>query len=62
MAEEFKNKLDANASLKKAFYALTPGRQRAYLLHFSSAKQSKTRAERVEKSTALILAGKGLND
>jgi uncharacterized protein YdeI (YjbR/CyaY-like superfamily) len=62
MAEEFKNKLDANASLKKAFYALTPGRQRAYLLHFSSAKQSKTRAERVEKSTAQILAGKGLND
>ena len=47
--EEFQNKLDKSSALKKAFDALTPGRQRAYLLHFSSAKQSKTREARIEK-------------
>lgn len=48
--------------LKKAFEGLTPGRQRAYILHFSSAKQSATRLSRIEKCAALILDGKGLND
>lgn len=62
MPEEFKNKLDTNADLKKAFFALTPGRQRAYLLHFSSAKQSKTRESRIEKCMPFILSGKGLDD
>lgn len=60
--EEFKNKLDKNASLRKAFNALTPGRQRGYLLYFSSAKLSKTREARVEKSIPQILKGKGLDD
>lgn len=60
--EEFKKQLDKKASLKKAFEALTPGRQRAYLLHFSAPKQSKTREARVEKCIPQILAGKGLND
>lgn len=60
--EEFKNRLDKNAALKKAFKALTPGRQRAYLLHFSAPKQSKTRESRVEKYIPQILKGKGLND
>lgn len=60
--EEFQNKLDANPSLKTAFEALTPGRQRGYLLYFSGAKQSKTRKRRVEKYTQHILDGKGLND
>jgi uncharacterized protein YdeI (YjbR/CyaY-like superfamily) len=60
--EEFQRKLDADPALKAAFEALTPGRQRGYLLHFSQAKQSKTRASRVEKCTPKILAGKGLND
>ena len=50
------------AELKPAFYKLTPGRQRAYLLYFSSAKQSKTRMERIEKYIPNILNGKGLND
>ena len=62
MPEEFKNKLDKIPALKKAFAALTPGRQRGYLLHFSAAKQSKTRESRIEKSMQDILAGKGLND
>lgn len=60
--EEFKSKLAKNAALKTAFDALTPGRQRAYLLHFSSPKQSKTREARVEKYMKQILNGKGLND
>jgi uncharacterized protein YdeI (YjbR/CyaY-like superfamily) len=60
--EEFQNKLDELPALKKAFAALTPGRQRAYILHFSSPKQSKTRESRVEKSIHPILNGKGLND
>ncbi|MBS1664557.1 MAG: YdeI/OmpD-associated family protein [Bacteroidetes bacterium] len=62
MPEEFQKKLNKNAALKKAFYALTPGRQRGYLLHFSQAKQSATRESRIEKYTPQILAGKGLND
>ncbi len=62
VAEEFQKKLDKSAALKKAFNALTPGRQRAYLLHFSAPKQSKTRESRVEKCAPQILEGKGLND
>jgi uncharacterized protein YdeI (YjbR/CyaY-like superfamily) len=60
VAEEFQNKLDQSPALKKAFRALTPGRQRAYLLYFSAAKQSKTRESRVGKCMPRILAGKGL--
>jgi uncharacterized protein YdeI (YjbR/CyaY-like superfamily) len=60
--EEFQSKLDQVPALKTAFEALTPGRQRAYLLHFSAPKQSKTRASRVEKCMQQILNGKGLND
>jgi uncharacterized protein YdeI (YjbR/CyaY-like superfamily) len=59
---EFKNRLDKNAALKKAFKALTPGRQRAYLLYFAAPKQSATRESRIEKSIPQILDGKGLND
>ena len=62
MPEEFKNVLDATPKLKKAFYALTPGRQRGYLLYFSAAKQPKTRESRVEKYVKKILEGKGLED
>ncbi|KQB99824.1 YdeI family protein [Pedobacter sp. Hv1] len=62
MAEEFQQKLNEISALKTAFEALAPGRQRAYLLHFSAAKQSKTRVERVEKCIPQILNGKGLND
>jgi len=62
MAEEFKIKLAENAALKTAFAALTPGRQRAYLLYFAAPKQAKTREARVEKCRALILRGKGLDD
>lgn len=62
MPEEFQHKLDANPPLQTAFYALTPGRQRGYLLYFSSAKQSKTRESRIEKYTQHILNGKGLDD
>ncbi len=60
--EELQNKLDSMPAFNTAFYALTPGRQRAYLLHFSAPKQSKTRAARVEKYIPQILSGKGLND
>jgi uncharacterized protein YdeI (YjbR/CyaY-like superfamily) len=60
--EEFQNKLDKKPALKKAFYALTPGRQRGYLLYFSAPKQAKTRESRVEKSMKQILDGKGLED
>ncbi|MEP3836008.1 MAG: YdeI family protein [Algibacter sp.] len=59
---EFKKALDNNSNLKTAFYSLTPGRQRGYLLHFSQAKQSKTRESRIEKCTDKILNGIGLND
>ncbi len=62
IAEELQNKFDTDSDFKKAFYALTPGRQRAYLLHFSQPKQSKTREARVEKNIPRILDGKGLND
>jgi uncharacterized protein YdeI (YjbR/CyaY-like superfamily) len=60
--EEFQNKLDEISALKTAFDALTPGRQRAYILYFSAPKQSKTRESRVEKSMKQILNGRGLND
>ncbi len=62
MPEEFKNKVAATPGLKKAFAALTPGRQRGYLLYFSQPKQSKTRVARIEKSVPQILKGKGLHD
>ncbi len=62
MADEFKARLDADAELKAAFEGLTPGRQRGYLLHFSSAKQAKTREARIDKCAPQILAGKGLDD
>ncbi|HEX7845416.1 MAG TPA: YdeI/OmpD-associated family protein [Chitinophagaceae bacterium] len=60
--EEFQKRLNKSAALKKAFEALTPGRQRAYLFYFSQAKQSKTREARVEKYIKQILSGKGLED
>jgi len=60
--KEFQNKLDEIPALKAAFDALTPGRQRGYILYFSAAKQSKTRESRVEKCMRQILKGKGLND
>jgi uncharacterized protein YdeI (YjbR/CyaY-like superfamily) len=60
--EEFQNQLDDNPALATAFHSLTPGRQRAYLLYFSSAKQSKTRTARVVKHMPRILKGKGLDD
>ena len=59
---EFKNKQNETPALKTAFEVLTPGRQRAYILYFSSPKQSKTRESRIEKSMKQILNGKGLND
>lgn len=62
MPEEFQTALDNNEQLKTAFYALTPGRQRGYLLYFSQAKQAKTREARIEKYTPIILDGKGLKD
>ncbi len=60
--EELQNKLDEIPALKTAFDALTPGRQRAYILYFSAPKQSKTRESRVEKCMQQILNGKGLDD
>jgi uncharacterized protein YdeI (YjbR/CyaY-like superfamily) len=60
--EEFQRALDKKPALKTAFYALTPGRQRAYILYFSAPKQSKTRESRVEKCMQQILKGKGLDD
>jgi uncharacterized protein YdeI (YjbR/CyaY-like superfamily) len=62
MPEEFQNALKENRALKKAFESLTPGRQRGYLLYFSSAKQAKTREARIEKCYSNILDGKGLED
>ncbi len=62
VAEEFKIALKNNAPLKKAFHALTPGRQKGYMLHFAAPKQAKTREARVEKYTHHIMNGKGLND
>ncbi len=60
--EEFGTVLAGDGALKAAFDALTPGRQRAYLLHFSSAKQSATRQARIEKCRPKIMEGKGLDD
>lgn len=62
MPQEFKAKLDEMPALKKAFYELTPGRQRGYLLYFSSAKQTATREARIKKFIKPILNGKGLDD
>jgi uncharacterized protein YdeI (YjbR/CyaY-like superfamily) len=62
MPEEFQNKLNKMPALKTAFEALTPGRQRGYLLYFSAAKQSQTREARIEKCMDQIFDGKGLND
>ena len=62
MPEEFRHKLEKNRALKKAFEALTPGRQRGYLLHFSQPKLAQTRESRIEKCMPQILKGKGLND
>lgn len=62
VAEEFQNRLDDMPNLEVAFKALTPGRQRAYLLYFSQAKQASTRKARVEKYIPHILHGKGLDD
>lgn len=62
MPEELQEKLNADSELEEAFYSLTPGRQRGYLLYFSQAKQAKTRIARIEKYTPHILAGKGFND
>ncbi len=62
IVEEFEIILKKNTPLKKAFAALTPGRQRAYLIHFSGAKQPATRIARIEKNIDAILAGRGIND
>lgn len=62
IADEFQTKLNEIPALKRAFNALTPGRQRAYIFYFSSAKQSQTREARVEKYMKQILDGKGLDD
>ncbi len=62
MPEEFSAQLKANPKLKTAFEALTPGRQRGYLIHFSQPKQSKTREARIAKYSPKIMDGKGLND
>lgn len=62
LVEELQVALDKNSALKTAFHTLTPGRQRAYNLYFSEAKQSKTRETRIEKYTQRILTGKGIND
>ncbi|MFM7327445.1 MAG: YdeI/OmpD-associated family protein [Bacteroidota bacterium] len=60
--EEFRKALEESAALKKAFEALTPGRQRAYLLHFSGSKQSETRTARIKKCIPQILKGIGFHD
>jgi uncharacterized protein YdeI (YjbR/CyaY-like superfamily) len=62
MPDEFEVELNKLPALKTAFYALTPGRQRAYLLFFSKPKQSKTREARIEKCKRKILNGKGITD
>ena len=62
MPEEFKELLDHDEAIKTAFEQLTPGRQRGYLLHFSSAKQAKTRIARIEKYLPKIMEGKGMED
>jgi uncharacterized protein YdeI (YjbR/CyaY-like superfamily) len=60
--EEFRERMDDDPNLAEAFHALTPGRQKAYLLHFAGAKQAATRAARVEKQAPRILQGLGLSD
>ncbi len=60
--EEFQTRLAEDPVLRAAFEALTPGRQRGYLLHFAGAKQAKTRVARIDKNRQRILDGKGLND
>ncbi|PZT55151.1 YdeI/OmpD-associated family protein [Paenibacillus silvae] len=60
--EELQQQFDANPAFQAAFEALTPGRQRAYLYHFSQPKQSKTKTSRIEKCMQPIMEGKGLND
>jgi uncharacterized protein YdeI (YjbR/CyaY-like superfamily) len=60
--EELQRKMKAVPAFQKAFHALTPGRQRGYLLYFAAAKQSKTREDRIEKHMPRIFEGKGLND
>lgn len=62
LPEEFKKRLGQDSELRLAFEKLTPGRQRAYVIYFSAAKQAKTRMARIEKCLKLILRGKGLND
>ena len=62
LVEELQTKLDADVTFKAAFTALTPGRQRAYNMYFSGAKQAKSRLDRIEKYTPKILSGKGIND
>jgi uncharacterized protein YdeI (YjbR/CyaY-like superfamily) len=62
MPEEFQARLESDPALKTAFHALTPGRQKAYLLHFSAPTQAKTRQARIEKAAPAILEGNGLND
>ncbi len=62
LPDELLENLNSNIPLRTAFDALTPGRQRGYVLHISGAKQSETRCARVKKCAARILAGKGLND
>ena len=62
LPEEFQQKLADDFSLKTAFYALTPGRQRAYIIYFSEPKQAKTRESRIEKTRQQILNGKGLTE
>lgn len=62
MPEEFLKQMEETPSLQDAFEALTPGRQRGYLLYFSQPKQAKTRMARVEKYVQHILNGKGLDD
>ena len=60
--EELTRMLQKDKKLAKAFHALTPGRQRAYIMHFTAAKQSQTRTARIEKCIPKILAGLGMND
>ena len=62
MPDELGEMFEKMSGLKEAFEALTPGRKRAYILHFSSAQQSKTRMSRIEKCVPRILDGRGLND
>jgi uncharacterized protein YdeI (YjbR/CyaY-like superfamily) len=62
MVEELKEAFAQDSTFKRAFYQLTPGRQRAYLLHFAQPKQAETRASRIEKCMPMILRGEGLHD